>query len=88
MSVSVHTRQDSAERKAAARRQEGSAYVVTLMILLVLSVVGLSLTIVTQTESSIGSQERLIQSVCSGIDKLDHEDSLGLAARFAGRGEP
>ena len=63
MSISVHSRHDSTDSRAAARRQEGSAYVVTLMILLVLSVIGLSLTIVTQTESSIGSQERLIQSV-------------------------
>ncbi|REJ82645.1 MAG: hypothetical protein DWQ36_12720 [Acidobacteria bacterium] len=50
-------------REGSRNREEGSAYVLTLMILLVLTVVGLSLTLVTQTEVLVGDQERVIQRV-------------------------
>ncbi len=46
-----------------SRSEEGSAYVIALMILFVLTVIGISLTLVTQTEVLVGSQERAIQSV-------------------------
>jgi hypothetical protein len=42
-------------------RQEGSAYVVVLLVLFVLTSLGLALTFVTQNEIVIGSQERTIQ---------------------------
>jgi len=50
----------------AARRprpESGSAYLVTLLILVVLTIIGLSLTLVTQTEMQIGANERSIQRV-------------------------
>ena len=49
---------------AARRRpQGGSAYIITLLALLVISVLGLSLVFITQTEMEIGSNERTIQRV-------------------------
>ena len=56
---------DAPEARTAAKKrsEEGSAYVIALMILFVLTVIGISLTLVTQTEALVGSQERAIQSV-------------------------
>ena len=42
---------------------EGSAYIVALLVLVVLTLVGLSLSLITQTELEIGSAERTIQRV-------------------------
>ncbi|HKI85589.1 MAG TPA: hypothetical protein VKA53_02475, partial [Thermoanaerobaculia bacterium] len=47
----------------ANRRQEGSAYIVALLALLVLSIVGLALALITQTEQEAGSNERSINRV-------------------------
>lgn len=56
-------------RTASDRRfQEGSAYIVTLLVLFILTTIGLSLTLVTQTEMLIGSQERDIQNVFYASD--------------------
>ncbi len=48
--------------------QEGSAYIVTLLVLFVLTALGLSLTLVTSTESTMGSQERTIQRAFYAAD--------------------
>ena len=41
--------------------EEGSAYIITLMVMFALTVVGLGLSLVSQTELLVGSQERTIQ---------------------------
>jgi hypothetical protein len=45
---------------AGARRQAGSAYIIALLVLIVLTVVGLALTLITQTEVQIGATERSV----------------------------
>jgi len=40
------------------RRQAGSAYIIALLVLIVLTVIGLALTLITQTEVQIGATER------------------------------
>jgi Tfp pilus assembly protein PilX len=42
---------------------QGSAYIVALLVLVVLTLVGLSLSLITQTELEIGSTERTLQRV-------------------------
>lgn len=51
-----------------ASEEAGSAYIVTLMVLFVLTILGVSLTLVTQTELLVGSQERTIQRVFYAAD--------------------
>ena len=41
--------------------EEGSAYIITLMVMFALTVIGLGLSLVSQTEMLVGSQERTIQ---------------------------
>ena len=41
--------------------EEGSAYIITLMVMFALTVIGLGLSLVSQTELLVGSQERSIQ---------------------------
>ena len=48
-------------RHTQPQGQQGSAYIITLMVLFMLTIVGLSLSLVTQTELLIGSQDRTIQ---------------------------
>ena len=50
------------------RGQEGSAYLIALLVLFLLSVIGLSLAFVTQTEMEIGSNERIIQRIFYAAD--------------------
>ncbi len=57
--------------------QEGSAYIVTLLVLFVLTALGLSLTLITGNESIMGSQERTIQRTFYAADS---GLSLSLAA--------
>jgi hypothetical protein len=50
-------------RRAAAavtrhRGESGSAYIIALLVLVVLTIIGLALTLITQTEVAIGSNER------------------------------
>jgi Tfp pilus assembly protein PilX len=45
------------------RHEEGSAYLVTLLLLIVLTLMGLSLALVTSTESQIGANERILERV-------------------------
>jgi Tfp pilus assembly protein PilX len=48
--------------------QEGSAYLVTLLALVVLTIIGLSLSVITQTEMQIGANERTVQRVFYAAD--------------------
>ena len=48
--------------------QSGSAYVIALLALVVLSVIGLGLALITQTEMQIGSNERTMQKVFYAAD--------------------
>ena len=58
--------------KRFRNRQEGSVFIISLLVLLILTVVGLTLSLVTQSEMQIGVNERLTQSAFytanSGID--------------------
>lgn len=49
-------------------REAGSAYIVALLALLVLSIVGLALALITQTEQQAGSNERSINRVFYSAD--------------------
>lgn len=57
---------------AARRRQQGSAYIIALLALVVLTILGLSLSVVTQSELVIGANERVekrtFYAADSGID--------------------
>ena len=44
-------------------RQRGSAYILTLLTLVILTIVGLSLSVVTQTERQLGANEQITQRV-------------------------
>ncbi|MFQ5349254.1 MAG: PilX N-terminal domain-containing pilus assembly protein [Thermoanaerobaculia bacterium] len=58
--------------KRPYRAQRGSVYIITLVVLLVLTVLGLSVALITQSEMQIGINERLGQTMFyaagSGID--------------------
>lgn len=45
------------------RREEGSAYIVALLVLVVLTIMGMALAMITQTEVQVGANERLINRV-------------------------
>jgi len=49
-------------------REAGSAYIVALVVLFILTLLGLSLTLVTQTELQIGANERTVTRVFYGAD--------------------
>lgn len=44
-----------------ATREEGSAYIIALLVMLALTVLGLSVSLVTQTEVMMGGQERMLE---------------------------
>lgn len=50
------------------RPERGSAYLVTLLALIVLTIIGLSLSTITQTEMRIGANERTLQRVFYAAD--------------------
>lgn len=52
----------------ASLHERGSAYVVTLLALVVLTIMALSLTLVTQSEMQIGVNERIIQRIFYAAD--------------------
>lgn len=58
--------------RASRHAERGSAYIITLLALVVLTILGLTLALVTQTELQIGGNERLVTRVFyaadSGID--------------------
>ena len=66
----THRRRSStSDQPAPDRRSErGSAYLVALLALVVLTIIGLSLTIVTQTEMQVGSVERTVKRVFYAAD--------------------
>ncbi|HSF43059.1 MAG TPA: pilus assembly PilX N-terminal domain-containing protein [Thermoanaerobaculia bacterium] len=49
-------------------REEGSAYVAVLMVLIVLTIFGLALSMITQTEMQVGSNERTVNRVFYAAD--------------------
>lgn len=51
-----------------ARREAGSAYVLTLIVLLVLTLLGLVLAMITQSEVEVGANERTINRVFYGAE--------------------
>jgi len=50
------------------RREAGSAYVAALLVLVLLTIIGLSLSLVTQTEMQIGANENMIERVFYASD--------------------
>jgi len=66
-------------------RQDGSAYIIALMVLVVLTVLGLGLALITQTEMQIGSNERTLQRVFYAADSgLDTSAARALVDRNLG----
>lgn len=61
---------------AGACRQSGSAYIAALLVLVVLTLVGLSLALITQSEMQIGANERVGQ-------RLFYAANSGIAASTA-----
>ena len=53
----------SSSRLRGLPRQAGSAYILTLLALVILTIVGLSLSLITQTERQLGVNERITQRV-------------------------
>lgn len=51
-----------------ARRENGSAYIISLMAMVVLMIIGLSLSVVTQTEMQISTNERAIEQTFYSAD--------------------
>ncbi len=50
------------------QRESGSAYLITLLLLIVMTLLGLSLALVTSTESQIGANERVLERVFYSSD--------------------
>ncbi len=57
-----------APRRVRLRRQEGSAYLISLMALVIIMVLGLSLSVVTQTELQISKAEQAIEQTFYSAD--------------------
>lgn len=55
-------------RGRVARRQAGSAYIISLMAMVVLMIIGLSLSVVTQTEFQISANEKAIEQTFYSAD--------------------
>ncbi|MDX1502015.1 MAG: hypothetical protein R3325_06600 [Thermoanaerobaculia bacterium] len=58
----------SSRHRGSRSRQAGSAYLAALLALVVLSAIGLSVALVTQTEMQIGGNERTLQRVFYAAD--------------------
>lgn len=56
------------QHKPPLGSQAGSAYIIALLALVVLSILGLGLALITQTEMQIGSNERTMQKVFYATD--------------------
>jgi Tfp pilus assembly protein PilX len=50
------------------RREEGSAYIIALLALVVLSIIGIGISLISQTERIIGSNDRMITRVLYAAD--------------------
>ncbi len=55
-------------RQTPRERERGSAYLVALLALVVLTIVGLALAFITQTENQLGSNERTLQRIFYAAD--------------------
>ena len=55
-------------RTRTLKRERGSAYLVTMMVLIVMTIIGLSLSLVTQTEMQLGATEKMIQETFYAAD--------------------
>jgi hypothetical protein len=53
---------------APPRSQEGSAYIVALLVLVVLTVMGIGLAMITQTEVQVGANERMVNRIFYAAD--------------------
>lgn len=73
MRTTVNDRTNFPTAAGPARRQQGSAYIIALLALVVLTILGLSLSVVTQSELVIGANERVekrsFYAADSGIDQ-------------------
>jgi hypothetical protein len=71
------------DREADRRSESGSAYLVVLMLLVVLTIIGLSLSVVTQTEVIIGGSEkqstRQLYAAMSGVHMQVAYEMVGKA---------
>ncbi len=54
--------------RLAAQRQAGSAYILALLVLVVMTLIGLSLALISSTEMQVGANERLIQRTFYAAD--------------------
>jgi Tfp pilus assembly protein PilX len=52
----------------ASRGEAGSAYIVVLLVLVILAIFGIALSLITQTESQVGSNERTINRTFYAAD--------------------
>jgi len=55
-------------RSPRRRRESGSAYVAALLVLVLLTIIGLSLSLITQTEMQIGANENMIERIFYASD--------------------
>lgn len=68
----------AATPRRAGRTEQGSAYLVTLLSLVVLTMLALALTFATQTEMLVGSNERTLQRVFYGAESTVHIAAAGI----------
>ncbi|HEV7668095.1 MAG TPA: PilX N-terminal domain-containing pilus assembly protein [Thermoanaerobaculia bacterium] len=62
-------------RAGGLSAEQGSAYIVALLLLLLLTVIGLSLSLVTQNELQIGANEKMINRVFYAADSAIMEST-------------
>lgn len=55
-------------RRIGRERERGSAYLIALLALVVLTIIGLALAFITQTENQLGSNERTLQRIFYAAD--------------------
>lgn len=78
----------AAPRPASRRSEAGSAYLAVLLVLVVLTIFGLTLSLITQTEMQVGSNERTLSRVFYGADAgLEVATAKALIARDFGEFE-
>jgi Tfp pilus assembly protein PilX len=67
-------------RPQSSRAESGSAYIITLLALVVLTILALALALVTQTEVKVGSNERVVNRTFYAADT---GLQIGIAEHFA-----
>ncbi len=83
MNHPLHSPATSARLQARARAagETGSAYLMALLVMIVLSTIGLSLALITRTEAEIGASERGLQRIFYTADwGMDASAARALAA--------